>query len=278
MAKTSEQVIDIRNPGPLMAFPVASGETIYKGTFAGVVGGYLYNLDSANVNSSTIIVLVADGSANTSGPAATTANGSISGTLEEASAVAGDKTVRNCYVSGEVRLTGSGFAQDSVGKTCYLTDNYAAQITGPGAKAGTITKYISSTTVWVDLNTSYSTDGVITARLPITAATTSTGGDAISWTPGVVAYLQNIDVDVTTPATGSATMDIGVAANGTTSSDTLIDGIDVGSAAIYGNPYVNGGTNGEAPRKLTATQYVTGTPSATLAGLVGTVVISYIKA
>jgi hypothetical protein len=277
MAKTAQQIIDIKEPLNNVAFPVASGETIYQGTFAIINSGYLKNLTSTNATQGDIVGLVNDGSANASGPAATTANGSISGSFEETSADAGDKTVRWVWLNGLVRVTGSGFAQTSVGKVCYLADNYTGNITGNGIQLGTITTYISSTVVYVDMNKYYNNNGVITAKLPVTAATTTTGGDAINWTAGKIIYVNCVHLDITTPATGAATMDVGIAATGT-SNDTLMDGVDVGTAAIYANPYANAGTNGGAPRKATATQYVTATPSATLAGLVGTAIIEYVVA
>lgn len=113
----------------------------------------------------------------------------------------------------------------------------------------------------------------------ITAATTTSGGDAISVAnpEGATLLITGMVIDVTTEATGAATMDVGVAADGTTSSDTLMDGVDVGTAAIVGNTVKHAGTNGMSMVKWTSTQYVTGTPSATLAGLVGTYHITYIR-
>lgn len=281
MAVTAEQLIKIKddNNSVTQAFPVASGQTIYKGTFAGVnASGYLVNLTTTTAPQVKMIVVVKDGTANTTGPAATTANGSISGTYLEASADAGDKTVRQCYTYGTFEVTGSSLAQTAVGSTMYAIDNYTIDETNTtGGAAGTLVAYYSATSGLLELNRFYNGDSVI-VKGAVTAATTTTGGDAISWTPGVVCYLEEFHLDITTEATGAATMDVGVAADGTTSSDTLIDGVDVGTAAIYANPYVNGGTNGAAPRKLTATQYVTGTPSASLAGLVGTWVAVYTKA
>lgn len=114
----------------------------------------------------------------------------------------------------------------------------------------------------------------------ITAATTTTGGDAISLAnpEGATLFVTEVVLDVTTEATGAATMDVGMAANGTTSSDTLLDGVDVGSAAIVANNQKHAGTNGMGIVKWTSTQYLTATPSATLAGLVGTYHVSYIRA
>ena len=84
-------------------------------------------------------------------------------------------------------------------------------------------------------------------------------------------------LDITTEATGAATVDAGIAANGTTSADNLIDGADVGSAADVIDNIDNQGTNGKASQKWGSSQYLTITPSATLAGLVGYAYIEYIR-
>lgn len=53
---------------------------------------------------------------------------------------------------GEFKLTGSGFAQTSVGKKVYATDNYTLTLDASASGAvyiGVITEYVSSTVVWV---------------------------------------------------------------------------------------------------------------------------------
>ena len=114
----------------------------------------------------------------------------------------------------------------------------------------------------------------------LTAATTTTGGDALSLAnpEGATLYVTGLILDITTEATGAANVDAGIAANGTTSSDTLIDGVDVGSAAIVANSEKHAGTNGMGMVKWASSQYLTVTPSATLAGLVGTYHVQFIRA
>ena len=276
-AVTAEKLTDIQIviPGNTHKIPVKSGATIYGGTFAIVDStGYLDNLTSTNYVQGRVVAFVNDKTANESGPAATTSAGSISGTLEQASADAGDKTVRDCYIDNTiVEVTFSSIAQSDLFKTVYLQNNYTGDETQvAGIAIGSLVKYISATKGYVALNRFYGKDGYVCTRGAITAATTTTGGDAISIANpfGETAMIKNVIIDVTTQATGAATMDIGVAADGTTSSDTLIDGVDVGSAAIVASALGDGGTNGGPCRKWTTTQYITGTPSATLAGLVGT--------
>lgn len=115
----------------------------------------------------------------------------------------------------------------------------------------------------------YSGSGVIPLSVSLTAATTNgaAGVASIANPLGVDLIIINAYLDITTAATTPAnTIDAGIAANGTTSSDTLFDG--QGTTAGLKSP---GGTNGGLPRKWGAAQYVTATASATLAGLVGTI-------
>lgn len=56
---------------------------------------------------------------------------------------------------GEFKLTGSGFAQTSVGKKVYATDNYTLTLDASASGAvyiGVITEYVSSTVVWVAID------------------------------------------------------------------------------------------------------------------------------
>ena len=89
-----------------------------------------------------------------------------------------------------------------------------------------------------------------------------------------------IVVDVTTAATGACTANFGSAANATTSSDDLIDGLDVGAAAITADNIGNAGSNGKSNQRLDAkggsTDYVTGSmATGAAAGLVGNAYIFY---
>lgn len=115
----------------------------------------------------------------------------------------------------------------------------------------------------------------------LTAATTTTGGDALNLLnpEGAKLIITRFIINVTTEATGAANIDAGVAATGT-SNDELLDGVDVGSAAIL-DDNINGVVAGEVASSVVewgATEYLTVTPSATLAGLVGTYYVEYIFA
>lgn len=113
----------------------------------------------------------------------------------------------------------------------------------------------------------------------LTAATTTAGGDALGLAnpEGERIYVTRVLVDITTEATGAATLDVGIAAAATTSSDTLLDGIDAGSAAAVFDSAdeTDSGTNGKAGRAWDSDEYLTVTPSATLAGMVGNIYIEY---
>ena len=102
------------------------------------------------------------------------------------------------------------------------------------------------------------------------------GAHGLSWAnpEGEAIIIESCVFDVTTPATGSATADIGVAANGTTSADTLMDGVNVGAAAIVANSQDNAGTNGGID-KMASGEYITVDFSADPTGLVGNLYIKY---
>ena len=117
----------------------------------------------------------------------------------------------------------------------------------------------------------------INGGVAITSTAFTAGLHGMAWKnpEGVDIIVESIVLDVTTAATGSATADLGVAADGTTSRDTLIDGVDVGAAAILATSGNNGGSNGKTFVPMTSTQYIVGKGSASLAGLVGNIWIKY---
>lgn len=103
----------------------------------------------------------------------------------------------------------------------------------------------------------------------------------LSWqNPEDVAIIvTRLILDITTEATGAATADFGSDGDGTGSSDTLIDGVDVGAAAGVFDNVGDAGTNGGIVRLDEAggtTDYITGTGNADPADLVGTAHIFYI--
>lgn len=272
MAVTIEKNIDMKSYNELVAIPVASGETIYKGTFAAVdKAGYLRNLSSTYAAQAKCIVFVADCSANTR-PAATTAAGSISGSLENKSIAAGDKTVRLCYTKGMFKVTFTSITQADLFKTVYASDNFTvdeAQVSA--ARMGTLVTYLSATSGYVDLNKFYNADGTVFFKQPLAAATGGGGVFNILNPAGATIMIERLLLDITT-AGAAVTIDAGVAATGT-SNDTLIDGGALGAITVIDN-ISDKGTNGGIA-KATSTQYITGTASSDPTTLVGTVGVYY---
>jgi hypothetical protein len=276
MAVTIRKPISYKWADEPVAFPVKTGETIYQGTFAGIgKDGYLYNLDSAACPEITIFGIVADDSANATGEAATTANGSISGTKEEGSAVAGDKTIRRVYIRGEFLLTFTSITQAMVGTTMYATDNYTIDDVSSGTAcvpAGTLTTYISTTSGYLLLNDLGIGGGVRVAKVAVTGTAGNAG--SLSWVnpTAKTCLVESFILDITTGSSGAATMDIGIT-TASASADTLIDGVKTSVASVKSN-LVDGGTNGGV-RKMTSGQYITATISGASATFVANGAIMY---
>lgn len=115
------------------------------------------------------------------------------------------------------------------------------------------------------------------AVVPLAAV--DTAGGLFSWQnpeSGAI-IIDRVELDVTTAAAGVATADIGTTAtSGTTSTDNLIDGLDVNTAAGVFDNLGNAGTNGKTRQKLAAGKWVTGSKATgTLAGIVGNAYIFY---
>lgn len=102
---------------------------------------------------------------------------------------------------------------------------------------------------------------------------------AIANPEGAKCLIHKVLLDVTTAGgTGSSVMDVGVAANGTTASDNLIDGADLNADALYDNVTDNG-ANGKSRQRWGATEFVTGRILvAHAAALAGNVYVLYTKA
>ncbi len=137
----------------------------------------------------------------------------------------------------------------------------AAQLTALGAAAGTVTFDRS----------------VKIARVALAAL--DTGGGVLSWAnPEAGSIIVNrVVLDVTTKATAACTIDVGTTAvSATTSSDDLIDGLDIGTAAGVFDNLGNAGTNGKTRQKLATGKWVTASmASGAAAGTVGFAYIHY---
>lgn len=120
--------------------------------------------------------------------------------------------------------------------------------------------------------------GVRVGSFTLTGTATTTGGAIGSWAnpEGQTIIIMSCVANITTKATvGTPGLDLGPAADATTSNDTLIDGKDIGTAAGCFNNTDDQGTNGKVSQQMTSGQYVTASSSASTAGAVGTCYITY---
>lgn len=162
MAVTASQYINKIGEGCRSGTPVAASTTLYGGTMAFVnASGYADDDVASGVNIFRgIVVETVDNSAGS--------NGTEKGEF---------------WSSGRFLLTGSGFAQTSVGKRVYATDNFTLTLVATGGVyVGVIDEYVSATQVWVQIhgNTPYS--AVDTNYIPDAVAQSLSGAGAINVT------------------------------------------------------------------------------------------------
>lgn len=94
---------------------------------------------------------------------------------------------------------------------------------------------------------------------------------------GVELAITRAVLHVRTKATAACTLDIGVASTAV-SADTLLDGVDVGTAAGLFDNIINKGSNGKELLSWPASQYLTASKaSGAAAGLEGELHIEYIR-
>jgi hypothetical protein len=116
----------------------------------------------------------------------------------------------------------------------------------------------------------------------VTLAALDTGGGVAAWQnpEGAAIIITRVILDVTTKATGACTVDVGTTpTNATTSSDNLLDGVDVGTATTTADNITEKGTNGKSRQRLASGKWVTASmASGAAAGLAGKLYIQYILA
>ena len=111
----------------------------------------------------------------------------------------------------------------------------------------------------------------------LAALDTAGGVISVANPEGVEILITEVLLIVSTKSTGACTLDIGVAANGTTLSDTIIDGVDVGTAAGRFDNINDKGGNGGRDRALASTEFITASKaSGAAAGLAGQLVVNYV--
>ena len=261
MAKTSDQAITVRDAGRLQAYPIASGETIYKGTFAGVnYAGYLVNITSSNVNEIAKPVVVYDTEITA------TANGSVSATYETGTNTA------TCYVSGVFKVTCTSITQADVGKTMYLVDNFTVDdgLNGSGGlKVGSLETYLSATSGYISLNDFSRFDGLVEISGSITGSTVN--GAVLEYIANPfdeTALVQEVNLVWTAAPVSTGDLNIGVSTGSTVSSDNLLDGFASTATGAWNN-LTDPGTNGGIATWSTD-EYITFTCASTASsGLTG---------
>lgn len=132
MAVSANQLIT-RADGCRKAFPAAVAN-LYEGTLAFITAaGYLDDDTGSGANTFAGIVIR---------------------NVDNSAGSAGDLTCE-AWRDGVFLLTGTGFSQASVGRDAYATDNYAitAAPSASGVRIGKIVGYVSSTQVYVEIET-----------------------------------------------------------------------------------------------------------------------------
>lgn len=111
-------------------------------------------------------------------------------------------------------------------------------------------------------------------------AALDTAGGVLSWKNDLSddIAIVGLDLDIKTKSTAACTLDGGTTpTSAATSSDNLIDGVDVGTAAGYFNNVDEKGTNGKSRQRLAAGKWLNiSKASGAAAGLVGFAYIRYI--
>lgn len=114
----------------------------------------------------------------------------------------------------------------------------------------------------------------------LTAAATFAGGDMLNLAnpEGADLLITRFIMNVTTEATGAATVDAGIAATGV-SNDELVDGANIGAAPILIDNIAQhvAAAVAAAAVEWGEDEFLTVTPSASAAGLVGDYYVEYIR-
>jgi hypothetical protein len=117
-------------------------------------------------------------------------------------------------------------------------------------------------------------------EIPLTGAALFAGGEvAACLNPeGVPLIITDVKLYVDTPSAGAANLNVGIAANGTTSDTDMINALAV-NGAITGVAYhgMTALAAKGAAQVWGATEYITATGSASTAGFAGRLFVQYIR-
>ncbi len=112
-------------------------------------------------------------------------------------------------------------------------------------------------------------------KVALAAADTDGGILSLANPEGADIIVTKLILNVTTIATAACTVDAGIAADGETSADNLIDGQDVHSAT---GAFAEAGTDGKRAKLWESDQYLTvSMATGAAAGLAGYAYIEYIR-
>lgn len=116
-------------------------------------------------------------------------------------------------------------------------------------------------------------------KVALAAVDTAGGLFAVANPEGVAIILTGLWLNVTTVTSGACTADCGIAANGTTLNDTMIDGVSLATTAGVRNHIKNAGTNGLGALPWGASEFLTGSvASGASLALVGFAFYEYVIA
>jgi hypothetical protein len=157
-----------------------------------------------------------------------------------------------------------------------------------GFSAGAITSKTSVTTQTLTIPNDARTVGGVAIKdvkvVKVALGVLDTAGGVLAWAnpESATILIQRVFINITTKSSAASTVDIGVAANGTTLNDTMFDGIDAGTGiGIYDNLNATDIAGANAVPKvniMTSGQYLTASKaSGACAGLVGFAYIEYIR-
>jgi hypothetical protein len=142
----------------------------------------------------------------------------------------------------------------------------------------------TGTTADLNLLSGVAADSAIINKVAVvTLGAADTPGGVLAWqnpTGGKI-VVTGVILDITTKSTGASTIDVGYAANGTTSADSLMDGLDTGGGVGTYNNIDNKGTNGLGSHSttMTSSQFITASKATgACAGLAGKAYIYYNEA
>jgi hypothetical protein len=163
-----------------------------------------------------------------------------------------------------------------------LTVTGTATITGATSITGAITNTSSVLTTPVIDGVTYSANNkrqIITDTYTV-SGTALHAANLTAWTAPAAAIIQRVLFNITTVSTGASTIDVGyTASTATTSSDTLLDGVDGNAAtALFdsANAALDSGANAKAQLAASGKWITMDEASGDTTGLVGVLYIQYI--